>query len=61
MSRVNYQLVDGLAILTFTHVGAPVIDRALMSELAAHVTTVDDRQRLLVAEEQRQEQGEHRL
>lgn len=37
MSRVNYELVDGLAVLTLRHRGAPALDSALMSQLRGRV------------------------
>lgn len=38
MSSVSYQLVDGLAVITLTHEGAPVISSDLMGQLLTEVS-----------------------
>jgi len=38
MSSVNYQLVDGLAVLTITHEGPPVLGTDLMDQLGTNVS-----------------------
>lgn len=50
MSRVEYQLVDGLAVLTLVHEGAPVLGRDLMGQLGAQVSKAraDDCRALLL-------------
>ena len=42
MSSVNYQLVDGLAVLTLVHEGAPVIGSDLMGQLLVNVGKARD-------------------
>jgi enoyl-CoA hydratase/carnithine racemase len=37
MSGVNYELVDGLAVLTISHDRAPVLGTEIMSEIGTHV------------------------
>jgi enoyl-CoA hydratase/carnithine racemase len=50
MSGVNYELVDGLAVLTICHDRAPVLGTEIMSEIGAHVAKAraDDARALLL-------------
>lgn len=50
MSSINYQLVDGLAVLTLTHDGPPVLSSDLMTDLGNQVgkAQADDCRALLL-------------
>jgi enoyl-CoA hydratase/carnithine racemase len=50
MSSVNYELVDGLAVLTIRHDRAPVLGTEIMSEIGTHVSKAraDDARALLL-------------
>jgi enoyl-CoA hydratase len=50
MSSVNYELVDGLAVLTMCHDRAPVLGTEIMSQIGTHVVKAraDDARALLL-------------